>query len=115
MHVLSIETSCDETAVALVDTDGGLLAHRIHSQVALHADYGGVVPELASRDHVRKTLPLVRQVMADAGTPRPADIAGLAYTAGPGLMGALLVGGAIARSLAWAWNVPALGVHHMEG
>jgi N6-L-threonylcarbamoyladenine synthase len=114
MRVLGIETSCDETAVALVDARSGLLAHRLHSQVALHADYGGVVPELASRDHIRKTIPLIHQVMVDVGA-QPADIDGVAYTAGPGLMGALLVGGAIARSLAWAWGVPALGVHHMEG
>lgn len=113
MRVLGIETSCDETAVALVG-ESGLLAHQLHSQVALHADYGGVVPELASRDHIRKAIPLVRQVMAEANL-RPPDIAGIAYTAGPGLIGALLVGGAIARSLAWAWGVPALGVHHMEG
>jgi N6-L-threonylcarbamoyladenine synthase len=114
MRVLGIETSCDETAVALVDARSGLLAHRLNSQVALHADYGGVVPELASRDHIRKTIPLIHQVMMDVGA-QPADIDGVAYTAGPGLMGALLVGGAIARSLAWAWGVPALGVHHMEG
>ncbi|MBA2409640.1 MAG: tRNA (adenosine(37)-N6)-threonylcarbamoyltransferase complex transferase subunit TsaD [Gammaproteobacteria bacterium] len=114
MRVLGIETSCDETATAVVDARRGLLAHRLHSQAGMHADYGGVVPELASRDHVRKTLPLIRQVLADAGL-RPADIGGVAYTTGPGLMGALLVGAAIARSLAWAWGVPALGVHHMEG
>jgi N6-L-threonylcarbamoyladenine synthase len=113
MRVLGIETSCDETAVAVVD-EHGLLAHRLYSQVALHADYGGVVPELASRDHIRKLLPLVRDVMAQAGL-QPADLTGVAYTAGPGLMGALLVGGTVARSLAWAWGVPALGVHHMEG
>ncbi|MGH8503022.1 MAG: tRNA (adenosine(37)-N6)-threonylcarbamoyltransferase complex transferase subunit TsaD [Gammaproteobacteria bacterium] len=114
MRVLGIETSCDETAAAVVDTHSGLLAHRLYSQAAMHANYGGVVPELASRDHIRKTLPLIHQVLADAGL-RPPDIAGVAYTAGPGLMGALLVGGAIARSLAWAWGVPAIGVHHMEG
>jgi N6-L-threonylcarbamoyladenine synthase len=114
MRVLGIETSCDETAVAVVDTQAGLLAHRLYSQVALHAEYGGVVPELASRDHIRKTIPLIRGVLADAQS-LSADVDGIAYTAGPGLMGALLVGGSIARSLAWAWGVPALGVHHMEG
>ncbi len=114
MRVLGIETSCDETAVAVVDTQAGLLAHRLYSQVALHAEYGGVVPELASRDHIRKTIPLIRGVLADAQS-LSADVDGIAYTAGPGLMGALLVGGSIARSLAWAWGIPALGVHHMEG
>jgi N6-L-threonylcarbamoyladenine synthase len=114
MLVLGIETSCDETGVALVDTDRGLLAHALHSQVALHADYGGVVPELASRDHVRKTLPLVRTVF-DQAQVKFTDINGVAYTAGPGLVGALLVGASIGRSLAWAWGVPAVGVHHMEG
>ncbi len=114
MRVLGIESSCDETAVAIVDARRGLLAHRLYSQVALHAPYGGVVPELASRDHIRKTLPLVREALAEAHL-HGADVTGVAYTAGPGLMGALLVGGAIARSLAWAWRVPALGVHHMEG
>jgi len=113
MRVLGIETSCDETGIAIYDAKRGLLAHALHSQVALHADYGGVVPELASRDHVRKTLPLVRKVMAEAGVD--ADrIDGVAYTAGPGLIGALLVGAAIGRSLAWAWGVPAIAVHHME-
>lgn len=114
LRVLGIETSCDETATAVVDAGIGLLAHRLYTQGRMHADYGGVVPELASRDHVRKTIPLVRQVLADAGL-RPVDIGGVAYTAGPGLMGALLVGASIARSLAWAWDVPAIGVHHMEG
>lgn len=113
MLVMGIETSCDETAVALVDAHAGLLAHRLHSQAALHADYGGVVPELASRDHIRRMLPLVRLAMADAGIGSRA-VDGIAYTAGPGLIGALLVGGAVARSLAWAWRIPALGVHHME-
>jgi N6-L-threonylcarbamoyladenine synthase len=114
MRVLGIESSCDETAVAIVDAQRGLLSHRLYSQVALHAPYGGVVPELASRDHIRKTLPLVREALAEAHLCG-ADVTGVAYTAGPGLMGALLVGGAIARSLAWAWRVPAVGVHHMEG
>ncbi len=114
MRVMGIETSCDETAVALVDAHAGLLAHRLHSQTAMHADYGGVVPELASRDHIRRTLPLIRLAMTDARLASQ-DIDGIAYTAGPGLIGALLVGSAVARSLAWAWRVPALGVHHMEG
>jgi N6-L-threonylcarbamoyladenine synthase len=114
MRVLGIETSCDETGVAVYDTERGLLAHRLYSQVALHADYGGVVPELASRDHVRKLLPLIEEVMS-ASTSTPADIQGVAYTAGPGLIGALLVGACFGRSLAYAWGVPAIGVHHMEG
>ena len=114
MRVLGIETSCDETGVALYDSERGLLAHELYSQVALHADYGGVVPELASRDHIRKTLPLIRKLLAEAGM-RGEDVEGVAYTAGPGLIGALMVGGAIARSLAYAWRVPAIGVHHMEG
>jgi N6-L-threonylcarbamoyladenine synthase len=114
VRVLGIETSCDETGVAVVDERQGLLAHALYSQVQLHAQFGGVVPELASRDHVRKLLPLVKQVLADAGT-RPGEIGGVAYTAGPGLIGALLVGACVGRSLAWSWNVPAIGVHHMEG
>ncbi len=114
MRVLGIESSCDETGVALFDTEHGLLAHALHSQIALHAEYGGVVPELASRDHVRKTLPLLRSVLDQAGI-EPKAIDGVAYTAGPGLVGALLVGASIGRSLALAWGVPAVGVHHMEG
>ncbi len=114
MRVLGIETSCDETGVAVYDDRRGLLAHALYSQVALHAEFGGVVPELASRDHVRKLLPLVREVMERART-RPADLDGVAYTAGPGLIGALLVGACAGRSLAWAWGLPAVGVHHMEG
>jgi N6-L-threonylcarbamoyladenine synthase len=114
MIILGIETSCDETGVALYHSTHGLLAHALHSQIALHAEYGGVVPELASRDHVRKTLPLLRGVFRQAGVePRAVD--GVAYTRGPGLIGALLVGATIGRGLAWAWNVPAMGVHHMEG
>ncbi len=113
MRVLGIETSCDETGLAVYDSDRGLLAHVLHSQVALHAEYGGVVPELASRDHVRRTLPLLRRVL-HAAACEPGHIDALAYTAGPGLLGALLVGGCIARSLAFAWSVPAIGVHHME-
>ncbi|MDH5179646.1 MAG: tRNA (adenosine(37)-N6)-threonylcarbamoyltransferase complex transferase subunit TsaD [Gammaproteobacteria bacterium] len=114
MRILGIETSCDETGIAIYDSENGLLAHALHSQVALHAEYGGVVPELASRDHVQKTLPLIRQVMDEAGI-QPADIDGIAYTAGPGLIGALMVGTGIGRSLAYAWGVPAVAVHHMEG
>jgi N6-L-threonylcarbamoyladenine synthase len=114
MRVLGIETSCDETGVAIYDSDTGLLADALYSQVAVHAEYGGVVPELASRDHVRKLLPMIRQVLAEADCTQQ-DISGIAYTAGPGLVGALMVGGAVGRSLAYAWGIPALGVHHMEG
>ncbi len=114
MLILGIETSCDETGVALYDSGRGLLAHALYSQVKLHAEYGGVVPELASRDHVRKTLPLLQDIFQQAGVA-PRQVQGVAYTRGPGLIGALLVGAAIGRSLAFAWNVPALGVHHMEG
>ncbi|MET0066074.1 MAG: tRNA (adenosine(37)-N6)-threonylcarbamoyltransferase complex transferase subunit TsaD [Candidatus Thiodiazotropha sp.] len=114
MRVLGIETSCDETGVAIYDSQAGLLADALHSQVDIHAEYGGVVPELASRDHVRKVLPLTRQLFADAGVD-PQSMDGVAYTAGPGLVGALLVGASVGRSLAWSWGVPAVGVHHMEG
>ncbi len=113
MNILGIETSCDETGVALYSGDGGLLAHRLYSQVALHATYGGVVPELASRDHVRRLLPLMTELLEHTGLART-DIHGVAYTAGPGLAGALLVGAALGRGLAWALEVPAVGVHHME-
>lgn len=114
MLILGIETSCDETGVALFDTGEGLLAHALYSQVAMHADYGGVVPELASRDHVRKLLPLCDDVLAKASRTRQ-DIDGIAYTAGPGLVGALMVGGSVAHALGYALGVPVLGVHHMEG
>ncbi|WP_444895331.1 tRNA (adenosine(37)-N6)-threonylcarbamoyltransferase complex transferase subunit TsaD [Microbulbifer sp. SSSA005] len=114
MRVLGIETSCDETGVAIYDSESGLLSHALFSQVDLHADYGGVVPELASRDHVRKLLPLVRQVMKKADTS-PSDLNGIAYTAGPGLVGALMVGACAARALAYGWDIPAVAVHHMEG
>ena len=114
MLILGLETSCDETGVALYDTGRGLLANALFSQVDIHVEYGGVVPELASRDHVRKTLPLVEQVLAEAGC-NGSDIDGVAYTAGPGLVGALMVGATLARALAWGWGVPVLGVHHMEG
>lgn len=114
MRVLGIETSCDETGVAIYDTEGGLLAHRLFSQIALHAEYGGVVPELASRDHIKRVLPLVREALAEAGLTLQ-NVDGIAYTAGPGLIGALLTGAAIARAMAWGLNIPAVGVHHMEG
>lgn len=114
MIVLGIETSCDETGVALYDSENGLLADCLYSQIEIHAKYGGVIPELASRDHIRKTLPLIREVVAEAGI-KQSDIGGVAYTAGPGLVGALLVGAAIGRSLGMGWDVPTIGVHHMEG
>jgi N6-L-threonylcarbamoyladenine synthase len=114
MRILGIETSCDETGIAIYDEEQGILAHRLYSQIAVHADYGGVVPELASRDHVRKTIPLIKEVLADANLT-PQDLDGVAYTAGPGLIGALLVGCSIGRSLAYGWNLPAVPVHHMEG
>ncbi len=114
MRIIGIETSCDETGVAVYDSEQGLLAHALYSQVELHAEYGGVVPELASRDHVRKILPLLDEVLTQAKTSRD-QIDGVAYTEGPGLVGALLVGAAVGRSLAWALGVPHVGVHHMEG
>ena len=114
MRVLGIETSCDETGVAIYDSESGLVADLVYSQVEMHADYGGVVPELASRDHIRKTLPMIDDAMARSSST-PADIDAIAYTAGPGLVGALMVGAAIAKSLALAWDIPAIGVHHMEG
>jgi N6-L-threonylcarbamoyladenine synthase len=114
MYVLGIETSCDETGVAIYHAKQGLINHILHSQVEMHSEYGGVVPELASRDHIRKLVPLIKQSLQESGLSS-ADINGIAYTAGPGLMGALLVGAATARSLAWAWEIPAVAVHHMEG
>ena len=114
MKVLGIETSCDETGIAVYDTDRGLLAQGLYSQVEVHAEYGGVVPELASRDHIRKTLPLTTQVLAEAGLDK-SDLDAIAYTAGPGLMGALMVGTTVARSMAFGLGIPSLGVHHMEG
>ncbi len=113
MRVLGIETSCDETGVAIFDSERGLLADALYSQIALHREYGGVVPELASRDHVRKCIPLIDEVFAKAALPHSA-IDGIAFTAGPGLAGALMVGACIGRSLAYAWGKPAIGVHHME-
>ncbi len=112
--VLGIETSCDETAAAIYDAESGVLAERVHSQVALHEVYGGVVPELASRDHARRLLPLVREVMQEVGVDGR-DLGGVAYTAGPGLMGALMVGVATGHALARGWGVPAVAVHHLEG
>ena len=114
MRILGIETSCDETGVAIYDEEKGLIANQLHTQIALHADYGGVVPELASRDHIRKLAPLLQAALQEAHLTAK-DIDGIAYTSGPGLVGALLVGSTVARSLAYAWNVPAIGVHHMEG
>jgi N6-L-threonylcarbamoyladenine synthase len=114
MRILALESSCDESAVAVYDDADGLLAHEIYSQIDLHRVYGGVVPELASRDHVRRLLPLVRTALADAHTS-PEDLHGVAFTAGPGLIGALLTGAALGRSLAFAWNLPAVAVHHLEG
>ena len=114
MLVLGIESSCDESGVALYDTDKGLIAHELYSQIELHAQYGGVVPELASRDHIRKITPLIKDILKDAGFSLK-DLDGVAYTAGPGLIGALLVGASIGRSLAWGLQIPAIAVHHMEG
>jgi len=113
MRVLGIETSCDETGVAVYDSEQGLLGHELYSQIKLHAEYGGVVPELASRDHIRKLIPLIDQILEKTDSKKRIDA--LAYTCGPGLIGALLVGGCVGRSLAYAWGVPAIGVHHMEG
>lgn len=114
MKILGIETSCDETGVAIYDDKQGLIANQLYSQIKLHADYGGVVPELASRDHIRKTVPLIKAALKQANLTAN-DIDGVAYTAGPGLIGALMVGASVGRSLAYAWNVPAVAVHHMEG
>ncbi len=114
MRVLGIETSCDETGVAIYDSNNGLLSHTLYSQAALHSEFGGVVPELASRDHIRKLLPLIKEAMSKAEL-QAHDIDAIAYTAGPGLIGALLVGASIAKSLAMAWQIPVLGVNHMEG
>lgn len=114
MRILALESSCDESAVAVYDDTAGLLAHQIYSQIDLHRVYGGVVPELASRDHIRRLLPLVKAALADART-RADQLDGVAYTAGPGLIGALLTGAALGRSLAFAWRMPAVAVHHLEG
>src|SRR5690606_38396374 len=114
MIIIGFESSCDETGVALACTEKGLLAHALHSQIAMHREYGGVVPELASRDHIRRILPLTRQVLEQAGLAM-ADIGAVAYTAGPGLAGALLVGASVAQSFAWARGLPAIPIHHLEG
>ena len=114
MIVLGIESSCDETAIAFYDSNKGLLAHTLHSQIEVHAEYGGIVPELASRDHIRYLIPLMEQALQQAGISK-SDIDGIAYTAGPGLIGALMSGASVGRSLAWALGIPALEVHHMEG
>src|ERR1700759_5161200 len=114
MLVLGIESSCDETGLALYDTERGLLAHALHSQIAMHREYGGVVPELASRDHIRRALPLLEEVLERSGAAR-SDIDAIAYTQGPGLAGALLVGASVASSLAMAWDKPTIGIHHLEG
>ncbi|KMT63657.1 tRNA (adenosine(37)-N6)-threonylcarbamoyltransferase complex transferase subunit TsaD [Catenovulum maritimum] len=114
MRILGLETSCDETGVAIYDDEKGLMAHQLYSQVKLHADYGGVVPELASRDHIRKTIPLIEACLKQAKCTKD-DIDGIAFTSGPGLIGALLVGSTTARGLAYAWQKPVIGVHHMEG
>ncbi len=114
MIILGFESSCDETGVAAVCTERGLLAHALHTQVAMHASYGGVVPELASRDHVRRVVPLTREVLRQAGISF-ADVGAIAYTAGPGLAGALLVGASVAQSVAWSLDLPAIPIHHLEG
>ena len=114
MLILGIETSCDETGVALYHSERGLLAHALHSQVAMHSEYGGVVPELASRDHIRRILPLTRKILAEAGHVL-GDLEGIAYTQGPGLAGALLVGASVGAALGFALGIPAIGVHHLEG
>ena len=114
MYVLGIETSCDETGVAIYHPQKGLINHVLHSQIIMHSEYGGVVPELASRDHIRKLVPLINQTLSESNLQKT-DINAIAYTAGPGLIGALLVGAATAQSLAWTWQIPAIAVHHMEG
>ncbi|XLM22909.1 tRNA (adenosine(37)-N6)-threonylcarbamoyltransferase complex transferase subunit TsaD, partial [Chromobacterium piscinae] len=114
MLVLGIESSCDETGVALYDTEHGLLAHQLHTQMAMHAEYGGVVPELASRDHIRRAIPLTEACLADAGK-KLADLDAIAYTQGPGLGGALMVGASMANALAFGLNIPVIAVHHLEG
>ena len=113
MRILGIETTCDETGVAIYDSDLGLLDHVLHSQVAIHAPFGGVVPELASRDHIRKTIPLIKQVLEKTHTKKT-DLGGIAYAAGPGLIGAVLVGASIGRSLGFALEIPTIGVNHLE-
>ena len=111
---LGIESSCDETGIGIYTSESGLISHKLFSQVSLHAEYGGVVPELASRDHIQRAIPLIKEALNESGI-KLNELTGIAYTAGPGLSGALLVGGSIAQSLAWGLGIPALGVHHMEG
>ncbi|MBT7438656.1 MAG: tRNA (adenosine(37)-N6)-threonylcarbamoyltransferase complex transferase subunit TsaD, partial [Thiotrichales bacterium] len=111
---LGIESSCDETGIGIYTSKDGLISHKLFSQVSLHAEYGGVVPELASRDHIQRAIPLIKEALNESGI-KLNELTGIAYTAGPGLSGALLVGGSIAQSLAWGLGIPALGVHHMEG
>jgi len=114
MYILGIETSCDETGVAIYHSSKGLIQHTLYSQIAMHNEYGGIVPELASRDHIRKLIPLIHECLAKSQLNK-SEINGIAYTAGPGLIGALLVGASTAKSLAWTWGIPAIGIHHMEG
>ncbi|MEI7839645.1 MAG: tRNA (adenosine(37)-N6)-threonylcarbamoyltransferase complex transferase subunit TsaD [Methylococcaceae bacterium] len=114
MYILGIETSCDETGVAIYHSERGLIHHLLYSQIDMHSEYGGVVPELASRDHIRKLIPLIKQILHESNLTSK-NITAIAYTAGPGLMGALLVGAATAQSLAFAWQIPAVAVHHLEG
>ncbi len=114
MLVLGIETSCDETGIALFDTELGLLSHTLYSQIAMHSEYGGVVPELASRDHIRRVLPLIKQTLL-AAHRQLNEVDGIAYTQGPGLAGALLVGASIGAAISFALKIPALGIHHLEG
>ncbi|MGZ8226155.1 MAG: tRNA (adenosine(37)-N6)-threonylcarbamoyltransferase complex transferase subunit TsaD [Methylococcaceae bacterium] len=114
MYFLGIETSCDETGLGIYHSRKGLINHLLYTQVAMHSEYGGVVPELASRDHIRKLIPLIKQSLEESHL-KSSDINGIAYTAGPGLIGALLVGATVAKSLAWSWQIPAIAVHHMEG
>ena len=114
MRILGIESSCDETGVAIYDDAQGLVSHALHSQIAMHAEYGGVASELASRDHIKRVIPLVNKVLNDSDT-KMSDLCAIAYTRGPGLIGALMVGAMAARSLAYALDIPAVGVHHMEG
>ena len=111
---LGIESSCDETGIGIYSSNDGLISHKLFSQVKLHAEYGGVVPELASRDHIQKTVPLIKEALKESSV-KLNELTGVAYTAGPGLSGALLVGSSIAQSLAWGLGIPSLGVHHMEG
>ena len=113
MRILGIETSCDETGIAIYDDQAGLLGHQLHSQIDIHKAYGGVVPELASRDHIRRCLPMIHDLLVSTETT-PSQLDAIAFTEGPGLIGALLVGASIARSLGYAWGIPSIGIHHMD-